>query len=109
MTWFDKRGMKRIHERVLSSVGYVVPNVCAVWIYGTDSDFCYLENLISNPDVEGKEKQLTMLIETAIRAARELGYKFLMSVTDHPGVLVRAIKKGAHLKNKQTLITYQLK
>jgi hypothetical protein len=108
MTWFDKRKMQRIHEKTLSSVGYVVPNVCAVWIYGTDSDFCYLENLISNPDIEGKGKSIDILLDTALRAANMLGYKFCMSVTEHPGIVMRALKKGAKLQAKQTLITYQL-
>lgn len=109
MTWFDKRDMKRIHEKVLSSVGYIIPNVCAVWIYGTDSDFCYLENLISNPDIEGKSKSIDILINTCVKAAELLGYKFIISVTEHPGVIVRALRRGAKLQTKQTLITYQIK
>ena len=109
MMWLDARKVKRIHEKTLSTVGFIVPNVCAVWVYPTPSDFVYLENLFSNPDAIRSGENVSKLIDAAIDFCRISDFKFLLSVTDHPAVIKRAIMKSAKLQGNQTLITFQLK
>ena len=109
MSWFDARNMRRVHPKVLSPHGFIIPNVCALWMYPTESDFIYLENLISNPDAIRKAESVSSLIDTAIKWALEMDYKFMLSVTDNPSVIKKAIMKGAKMTSSQTLITFQLK
>ena len=109
MSWLDARKVKRIHEKTLSTVGFIVPNVCAVWVYPTPSDFVYLENLFSNPGAIRSGENVSKLIDAAIDFCRISDFKFLLSVTDHSAVIKRAIMKGAKLQGNQTLITFQLK
>ena len=109
MSWLDARNIPRIHQNVLPAVGFIVPGHAVVWLYQTDSDFCQIENLYSNPASIEKRKYVDLVIDTAIKAARELGYKFVQSTTSHPSVIKRAVKLGAKTQTLQTLITLQIK
>lgn len=109
MTWLDARGIPRVHPDVFPPLGFIVPGHAAIWIYQTDSPFCYMENLYSNPASEDKKIYVDLVIDTAVKAAKELGYKFIQSVTSHPSIIRRALKYGAKSETLQTLLTLQLK
>ena len=109
MSWLDARGISRIHQNVLPAIGFIIPGYAAVWLYQTDSDFCQIENIYSNPAApEDKRKQVDLLINTSVIAARELGYKFLQCVSNHPSIIARAIKYGAKAEPMMTQLTLQL-
>lgn len=109
MSWLDKRNMKRVHPDVLSDIGFIIPGVCAVWVYITNSDFCYIENLFSNPDVKNKFQHISFLLDTAKEAAIKLDYKFILSVTDNSSVIKHALMFGAEVESGKSLITLQIK
>lgn len=108
MSWLDARGMRRVHPNVFSTLGFIIPDVAVVWLYATNSDMCNLENLYSNPKAENKNQQINYLLDTAIKAARSMNYKFIQSVTNSPAVIKHALKFGAKLETGQTLITLQI-
>lgn len=107
MGWLDKRGMKRIHPNVLSEYGLIIPGKVAAWIYMTNSDLCYIENLIGNPEDCTKD-DIRIILDTLTKFARDSGYKFVLSVTEHKGVIAEALKRGAKIQGNQSLITLQL-
>lgn len=109
MSWMDKRKMQRVHPNVLSEYGLIIPDVAAIWLYTTNSDICYLENLFSNPEATNKHISICFLIDTASKAAAQMGYKFVMCVTDHKSILEQAIRLGAKTEPNKVLITLQLK
>ena len=109
MSWLDARGMKKIHSRILPENGFIIPGIGAVWIYKTDSDICFIEELYSNPKAESKREHIDQLIMVAIEAAKEMGFKFIQSVTSHPSIIKRAVLLGAKIETLQTLITLQIK
>lgn len=108
MKWLDDRGMARVHENVLSTLGFIIPDVAVIFLYATNSDMCQLENLYSNPKAENKNQQINFLLDTAIKAAKNMNYKFVQSVTKHPSIIKHALKFGAKLETGQTLITLQI-
>ncbi len=108
MSWLDARGMPRVHPNVLSTLGFIIPDVAVVWLYATNSDVCNIENLYSNPKAENKNQQINFLIDTAIKSAKNMNYKFIQSVTKSPAVIKHALKFGAKMETGQTLITLQI-
>lgn len=108
MKWFDSWGMKRIHRNVLSTYGFIIPNVAASWIYTTNSDLCYIENLIRNKEVKNCQKEIELLLDTCIKAAKSMGYKFIMANTENKSVLKHSVKLGAKIQTNQCLITLQI-
>ncbi len=108
MSWLDAREMPRVHPNVLSTLGFIIPDVAVIWLYATNSDMCNLENLYSNPSAENKNQQVNFLLDTAIKAAKQMNYKFVQSVTRSPAVIKHALKFGAKTESGQTLITLQI-
>lgn len=109
-SWLEARGMKVFHPAILPKTGFIVNHVAAVFVYSTDSDICYLENLISNPNTDNKvrDEAIADLINEAFKEARSQGFKFIMAVTDVPAVIVRALQVGAQVEANKVLLTKQL-
>jgi len=109
--WLIDRNQKVFHPRILPKVGFIVDDLAAVFLYQTDSDLAYIENLVSNPHAgyEERDDAICQVTDTALQAATILGFKFVMGVTKNKSVLVRAVKKGAKVEAGQFLLTKQLK
>ena len=109
--WLINRNSLVFHPNILPENGFIVDQVAAVFLYSTDSDFCYLENLVSNPDVDSKirNEAISKMIEHAFAAASDLNFKFVLAVTDVPAVVARAVTLGAKTETNKTLLTKQLK
>ncbi len=108
-SWLELRKMKVIHPRILPKTGFIVDGVAAVFIYRTDSDLCYLENLISNPesDNEVRDTAIKSLVDEAFKEA-SLEFKFILAITDLPAVITRALSVGAYIETNKVLLTKQL-
>lgn len=109
MSWMLRRNKEKIHPNMLSEHGFVDVGNAAIWLYGTDSDFCYLENLIANPDSTDRDGAIKRILEVAMDTGKKLGYKFCLSVTDIGAVIARAVAMGGKTEPNKTLITLQLK
>lgn len=109
-SWLEARNMKVFHPAILPSTGFIIDNNAVVFLYKTDSDLCYLENLITNPssDSAARDKAINLIIEAAFNEANRLGFKFVMSVTDVPAVIARALSLNAHIETNKVLLTKQL-
>lgn len=109
--WLKRRQMKVFHPNILPKAGFIVDEVAAMFLYETDSDICYLENLVSNPYInsEARDHAISLIVEAAFAYAVMQGFKFVMSITDHPQVIKRAIRSGAKVEPGKVLLTKQLK
>lgn len=92
------------------SVGFIVDGIAAYFLYQTDSEVCFLENLISNREVDQKIRHIAieMIIDAILKEAKEHGFKVAYATTNIPSVIVRAIEHGAKADFKQTLLTKNL-
>lgn len=109
-SWLESRDMRVFHPNILPKTGFIVDEVAVVFLYRTDSDICYLENLVSNPnsEQETRDKAIKALIEEAFKEAKSQGFKFVIAVTDVPAVIERALSVGSHIETKKVLLTKQL-
>ncbi len=109
-SWLEHREMKVIHPSVLSQTGFIVDDTAVLFLYKTDSDVCYLENLFSNRESipEYRNHAISLLIDEAFQEAKTQGFKFVMSVTDVPAVIARAVASGCQIEPNKVLLTKQL-
>lgn len=70
--------------------------VCAVWLYKSDSNLCWMEWMISNPKSPKnyREEALPFLINTCADVARILGFKIIFTSIKHNRLLSRLIEAG---------------
>lgn len=86
--------------------GYIVDNICAYFLYETDSRVAWLENLISNKDSDKEErrKAIGMVIDALIIEAKRKGYKVLYATTSNSNLITRAMLIGAKPELNQVLL-----
>lgn len=109
--WLIDRGMKVFHPRVLPETGFIVDDIAAIFLFKTDSDSCYIENLVSNPHSDQAERDecIKQLLDTVLQEATRIGFKFAMAVTDSRPVITRALSHGAEIEPNKVLLTKRLR
>lgn len=85
-------------------IGFIVPGICAYFLYETPSKVCWLENMVRNKEIP--KEIANMAIETVVteilREANSLGYKVCYATTSNEEVIQRAIKHKAVAIHEQT-------
>jgi hypothetical protein len=106
-SWYEKRGMG-FDERFLSPSGSVVEGIAAQFLYKTDGNICFLENLIANPDTdpEERDKAIDDVVKSNIKIAYNCGYNFIIGTTQLLTVAKRAEKLGFRVDEKPYYHTY---
>lgn len=96
---------------LLSPVGFILPEVCAYFVYETGTKQVFLENLITNPKApkELKELGIKMVITETLKYCNEKGYKVARAVTNNEAVIERAIMHNAMAQRDATLLTLKFK
>jgi hypothetical protein len=78
---------------IISNEGF---NLCAGFLYKTDSATCWAENYILNKDApkEISKGCIDLLIQRLIIEGREQGFKLMMSSVNHPSLIKKLLKAG---------------
>lgn len=97
-------------EHQFPQTGFIVDGVAAYFLYSTDSEVCWLENLICRKDVDSmtKSRALHLLTTACLKEAKEQGFKVAYATTDNVKVAQRAREMGATVSGNQFLITKDL-
>lgn len=97
--WGAKWGAE-YNEDQFPSVGFIIDNVAAYFLYSTDSSVCWLENMISNRGIDSQTRDvaLDLLIEAILDEARNLGYAIAYAATDFVEIAKRAKEHGAMVR-----------
>jgi hypothetical protein len=71
-------------------------DVCAGFLYETNSALCWVEFIVANPNVEKEERGecLDKLIQEFTIEAQSLGFGAIFASIKHPSLLDRYIKAG---------------
>ena len=99
--------------------GFIVDDLCAYFIYTTDSSICFLENLVRNPEVGkginerlgtliDRGKALDLVIKACYNKARELGFTVAYATTNVISAAKRAKEHGAQASPLCVLLTKDL-
>lgn len=90
--------------------GFIVDDVAAYFLYGTDSTCCWLENMIAKKGVDHhvREQALELIIDALLREAKQKGYHVAYAATDRFTVALRAKKYGAKVQPNHLMLTLNL-
>lgn len=85
-----------VEKKSLPKTGFIVDNVCAGFLYKTDSSIAWLEFIIANPRSSKEERSegLNAVIEAAIKHASDEGFTTVFSSLQHPGLINRFKEHG---------------
>jgi len=94
--WWVEHKWGVIPMNCLPKVGFVVNNICAGFLYQTDSKIAWLEWIISNPQSNKEERDvaLDLLINQLLITAKELGFKLVFTSVKHPKLKERYLEHG---------------
>lgn len=96
LKWIEQWGLKPSILDMLPSYGLIIEDICAVFLYETNSKVCFMDYFISNKD---KPKQLTdsgldLISHVLFQQARQKGYKYIVGNTKHKAVADRSLRHG---------------
>lgn len=91
--WWKDHQWSPVPLNMLPRTGYIVDNICAGFIYITDSQLCHMEWIISDlkSDKEKRDKALNVLIDTLCLTAKEYKCKAIFT-TAKQNVLIERLK-----------------
>jgi hypothetical protein len=94
----------------LPSIGFIVPGVAAQFLYTTDSNICFIENLVANPNTskELRDVAIKCIVDQNLMMAKSLGYKVAYACTNIPAVIERAKQYGTVCTPNYTLLQKKL-
>jgi hypothetical protein len=98
--WWESWGWKPIPAEFLPPTGIMVynetGNVCAGWLYKTDTPIAWFENCISSKSASRADRDggLDLLVETGCRIANDHGFRVVMTALTHNGLKRRFLKHG---------------
>jgi len=80
-------------------------NICAGFLYNTDSALAWIEFIVANPQIKDREirrKGLVFLIESLTNEARELGYLAVFASIKVESLIQRYIEAGYSADGKKS-------
>lgn len=107
-TWWKAWGWQQVPEICLPSSGLLVLStldvpVCAGFLYCTDSSICWIEWIVSNPEVPKglRREALDLLLKELKLKAKRLGFKQIFTSTDRESLKVRLVDQGFLVTDKK--------
>lgn len=108
--WQNAHGLARLEEHLFPSVGYIVENVAAGFLYQTDSSLCFIDGYISNPASDKAERReaFDQITDNVIRTARDHGFRNILAYTQHPEIMKRCVRYQFAPKGVYSLYSREL-
>lgn len=98
--WWDDWNFQKMPEQALSKRGFIVSqggeDICAAWLYSSDSVICWVEFYVANKKASRKNKKgaFAFLIEAIAKDARKLGFSIMFSSVKNISLMNRLEKSG---------------
>lgn len=89
--WYAMQELPVLEHEDMPAIGYIVPGVCAGFLYQTDSSMCMIDGYIANPEARGEKRKnaLDAVTYLLITTAQDLNYKAIMAYTKTAAVSAR--------------------
>ncbi len=105
--WWKDWDWQPVPEVFLSPTGLMVYNdidICAGWIYKTDTPICWIENVISNKNAKDRDA-VTFLLQALEAKARTMGFKVAMTSVKNKS-LIRKMENIGYIKTDTDMTNY---
>lgn len=106
--WWQAWDWQQVPEKCLPSLGLIVTDlsdepICACFLYQTDSSICWIEWIVSNPEVPKglRREALDLLLKELKLKAKRLGFKQIFTSTDRESLKVRLVDQGFLVTDKK--------
>ena len=95
---------------LLPPTGFIVPGIACYFLYTTDSRVCFMENLISNKEVNYtiRNEAIQAITETMLLYATERNLRIAYACTNNPAVITRAMTYGVNVTLGYVLLQKEL-
>lgn len=108
--WWEGHGWEVIPAHALPQIGIIVSDgkndICAGFLYRTDSTICWPEFIVSNPafkDKRVRNNALDLLIDQLTHVGKELGFRSAFSSINNPSLANRFVKSGYTIHEHQMI------
>lgn len=103
--WAKSRGQPYDRD-LFPPTGWIIDKVCAYFIYLTNTNVCFLENMISNPEVleNIRRPYLDLLIARVLKDIEQRGLRVAYATTSNPRLIRKAISVGSKIETNQVLL-----
>lgn len=94
--WLELREWPQFEAHVLPKTGFIIKDTAVGFLYKTDSSFCLMEWLVTNPlkSSEERDKALNQVIEALVQNAKDSGFKLIFSSLSDQGLVKRYTNSG---------------
>jgi len=94
--WLTARSQRALKKSELPKIGMIFDNVLAGFLYQTDSDMCFIENVVSNPKAKNKAVSCAVDFLTArfIVTAKDIGKPKVFMFSKTRSITKRAQELG---------------
>lgn len=94
--WWKSHKWPSVPQECLPQIGFIVNDLCAGFLYQTDSSICIMEWIIADKksDLVKRRESLDILIATLSNEAKNLGFKHIFTSTPHTSLISRYKKLG---------------
>lgn len=94
--WWGARGAPKPAIDALPPLGFIVPDLCACFVYETPSTVAILEWVVGNPnsDKDLRNQALDEMLAHVFEALKSRGYKHIFTTTPHGKIIERYQSHG---------------
>lgn len=109
LTWYNQWGLSPHSIELLPGTGLIIENVCALFLYRTNSLLCLVEGFISNREAEDtvRAQGLDLISSKMDEWIKELGFKQIMTFSNNPKVIERAKSMNFDVSKEQYNVLYR--
>lgn len=101
-SWWKEYNWPVIPKDSLPKNGFIIDNTCAGFVYCTDSNIAWLEFIVANPRISRDERKagLQNLLSGLTGLAKELGYAYVFTSTNHANLEERLVEMGYKVQDR---------
>lgn len=101
--WYKQWNLPIDQIEILPNTGMVIDNICALFLYETNSSVCFLENFVSNKfiDEDIRQKGFYLICLAMEEWVKFLGYKQVITTSNNSEVIKRCLDMNFIKSEKQ--------
>ena len=93
--WYGQWNVPDVID-LLPETGFIIPGMCAIFLYLTNSKVSFLDGFICNKDIPKEIRNICLdkVVKATCQLSDDKGYKLMSATTNLPAVIERSIKFG---------------
>ncbi len=101
-SWLIQRELPTFQDHFLPKTGFIIENTAVGFLYKTDSSFCWLEWVVTNPKANStdRNKALDLIVSKLLEEAKSSGFKIVFTSLQDTGLIERYSKHGFMITEK---------